>query len=291
MNLKMPVNKKNIIFAFLALLGAQPPQWFLNPSLDSTKLYGFGTGETPAKAKQNAIIDLASSLQSSIETSFEKRAQRLESNLTSSTLQKISIHTKITDLFNIEATKAQCEEKQCYTQIEIPRSKLLEHLEQRIKTSIKELTKPHSPFSYPYKKDILYPKILQDYALYSALGGFKLEIPDSIGEKPAFELRFQYDGEFSKSFKNVLEKAIQDRIIEFGKISTNSDWKILISISKADQSTLLNISASHNDEIIYNASVSDSKKTMTSTEFFAKRLAVQIYKKIQKWEEFSFKKE
>lgn len=270
------------MFAFLAFLGAQPPQWFLNPSLDSTKLYGFGTGETPAKAKQSAMIDLANSLQSSIETSFEKQTQRLESDLASSALQKINIRTKITDLFNIEATKAQCEEKQCYAQIEIPRSKLLEQLEQRIKESIKEFAKLHSPFSYPYKKDILYPKILQDYALYSALGGLKLEIPN-IGEKPAFDLRFQYDGEFSKSFKNALEKAIQDRIIEFGKISSNSDWKILVSISKADQSALLNLSASHNDEIIHNASVSDSKKTTTSTEFFAKRLAVQIYKKIQKW--------
>lgn len=73
--------KKNLIIAglFFVLLDAEVPRWFLKPSLDSSKLYGFGTGDTLISSKQNAIIDLANSLQSSVQTSFEQLLSNISS--------------------------------------------------------------------------------------------------------------------------------------------------------------------------------------------------------------------
>lgn len=280
----MKLNKKGIAFAFLTLLGAEPPQWFANPSLDLTRIYGFGAGKNPAQARQNAMIDFANSLQLNIETSFEKQTKRSETDLTSSALQKVQIHTKLMNLFDIKVTKAECDQNQCYARIEILRSKLLEQLELKIKEAIQEIDRLSSPFAYPHKRDIIYPKILQDYALYSALGGLNLQAPNLIEEKPAFDLRFQYDGDFSKSFKEILEKAIQDRITWFGKISPHSDWEIFVHTSGTDHSVVLNISAIYNNEVIYTTSISDNKNDSATAVFFAKRLSTQIYKKIQKWE-------
>lgn len=279
----MMSSKRGIVFAFLVLLDAKPPQWFIKPSLDPARIYGFGVGKNPAEARQNAMIDFANSLQLNIKTSFEKQTRRSNSDLTSSALQTIQIHTKTIDLFHIKATKMTCDQDQCYAQIEILRSKLLEQLELKIKETTQEIDKLSSPFAFPYKRDIIYPKILQDYALYSALGGLNLKSPSFIEEKPTFDLRFQYNGDFSESFKKILEKTIQDRITWFGKISPHSDWKILMSISGGDQSVVLNVSAFYNDEIIYATSISDVKNDSATPAFFAKRLGTQVYKKIQKW--------
>lgn len=265
----------------------QPPQWFLKPSFDSNKLYGFGVGVSIKDAKQNASIDLASSLQSSIEARFEKHTQRKEEEFLSSASQQFSVQTNTLDLLNLETTKAECNPDKCYIQIEIEKAELLKQLAHQIKESIKKITESTSPFDYPYKKNVIYPKMIRNYTLFNALGGSNLEIPDNIGEKPTFILSFTYDGDFKKSFRNILEKTIQNRITQFGKITPDSKWKILINISKENQSILLTIHATHDDEIVHSASVSDTEKSTTSPSFFAERLGIQAYKKIQKWSKFS----
>lgn len=265
------------------LLGAQAPKWFLNPSLDSSCLNGFGVGENIGIAKQNAIVDLANSLQSSVKTTFERELKRNDLDLTSSASQKISIDTKMVDLMNVEAVNTECNDKECYVQVEIKKINLLRQLEQKIKSTTEEISELNSPFNYQYKKDVLYPKILMDYALYVSLGGLDLNIPKGIGEKPSFNLDFEYEGELSKSFKSVLEKTIQDNITQFGTISPDSEWKIAVGVFQENSTVTLDISTSYKGEIVHNASVYDTKKPSMSATFFAKRLAVQAYKKMQKW--------
>lgn len=274
-----------ILGAFLTLLGAEAPQWFLKPSLQSSHLYGFGVGSNIGVAKQNAIIDLANSLQSSVKTTFEKETRRTDDDIVSSASQKMSVDTKMMDLMNVEATKTECVENQCYVQVEIKKIDLLRQLEKKIEKVAKEIVELNSPFNYQYKKTVLYPQMLADYALYTSLGGLDLNIPKGIGEKPSFSLSFEYEGEFSKAFKSILQKTIQDSLTKFGKLTSSSPWKITVGVFQEDKTVTLDISTSYNDEVIHNTSVYDTKKPNVSNSFFAKRLGVQAYKKMQKWGE------
>lgn len=271
------------VTALFSLLGAETPDWFSNPTLDTNFVYGFGIGSNVKLAKENAIIDLASSLSSSVNAVLQREIKRNDTNITSLASQKFSINTKGVEFANIETKKLECIQDQCYAWIEISKVKFLNQLKQKIEQSMQEMNELNSPFDYSYKKNVLFPNLIKDYTLYSALGGMSLSIPKNAGEKPLFSLVFEYEGEFSNAFKSILEKTIQDDITKFGKISSASDWKIVVSVCQESQTVTLDISASHNGEIIHNTSVYDTKKSGVSNSFFAKRLGVQAYKKMQKW--------
>lgn len=266
-----------------ALLGAEAPDWFVKPKLDANSLYGFGMGSSIRVAKESAMADLASSLQSSVKVFFQREMSRDDSNITSSASQRLSIDSKTVDFANIEPKKLECLQDQCYALIEVSKNQLLTQLKQRIEKNSKALNELNSPFDYPYKKNVLYPKISEDYTLYSALGGLGLSIPKGVGEKPTFDVKFEYDANFPNAFKSILEKTIQDALTKYGKISKSSPYKITIGVFQEDQSVSLDISITYKDEVIHNASVYDTKKPSMSSSFFAKRLGVQAYKKMQKW--------
>lgn len=277
---------RQIIFAisvFFALLRAETPDWFSNPKLDSNSLYGFGVGSNIKLAKESAMVDLANSLQSNVKVFFQRENLRDDKTITSSASQTININTKAIDFVNIEPKKLECIQNQCYALIEVDKSKFLKQLRERIEQNNETFNELNSPFDYSYKKDVLYPKIQEDCALYSALGGMDLFVPKGIGEKPTFALKFEYNGDFSSAFKSILEKTIQDDLTKYGKLSASSEWKITVGVFQEDKTVTLDISTTHNDEVIHNASVYDTKKPNMSNSFFAKRLGVQAYKKMQKW--------
>lgn len=271
------------VSAFFALLGAEVPQWFSKPALDSNHFYGFGVGSSIDVAKKNSMVDLASSLQSSVKVVFEREIKRNDVEISSNASQKFSIDTTMTDLMSIEAKNAECIDQKCYVVVEIAKPTLLKQLKQKIEVSKQALDNLKSPFDYQHKKDVLYPKILMDYALYTSLGGVGVDIPKSAGEKPSFDVRFNYDGSFSSGFKSIFEKTIEDALTRFGSISANSQYKIDIEVYKEGESVAIEFSASDGGEIVHNSSVFDTKKTSISNSFFAKRLGVQVYKKMQKW--------
>lgn len=271
------------IGVFFVLLGAESPEWFCKPSLDANSVYGFGTGSTAKNAKENAMIDLASSLHSSVNAVLQREIKRDDSTLTSSASQKFSINTKEIEFADIQTKNLECIQNQCYAMVEIPKIKLLKQLKQKIAQIMQEMSGLKSPFDYAYKKDVLFPRLTKDYMLYSALGGEGLSIPQSVGEKPIFSLVFEYENDFSKTFKSVLEKTIQDGISKYGNFSPSSDWKLIIRATQENQAVILDVSVKYKEEMIHNASVYDTKKPNISISFFAKRLGVQTYKKIGKW--------
>ncbi|RDU71206.1 LPP20 family lipoprotein [Helicobacter brantae] len=276
------MKKIAVLSVFLALLGAEAPQWFLNPSVDSGKIYGLGKDSSIASAKKKAINDLVNSLQVSVKSTFDQTKIKQDKKINSLTSQTINLQSQIDDLTNIEPTKAQCDgENQCYVQVEISKADLINQLKRRIEQKKQELLSNTSPFEYQYRKG-LFSKIQRDYVLYLSLGGSPMPIPE-VEEKPTFDLVFEYDGDFSKSFKSVLEKTIQDYLTKFGKLSSSSQWKIVVEVLQEDKSVTLDISTKYGGEVLHNASVSDTQNPSVSKSFFAKRLGVQAYKKMQKW--------
>lgn len=281
--------KKLIYLAIVAnLFALDVPRWFEKPEENPSGFYGLGTGRDIRSAKRNAIADLGSSIYLSVKSSFSTQTKRVDNELNSSATQNIDINTKELSLSNIAISKSECEDGVCYVRVDISKSDLVSQLRGRIVLALDEFKSLSSPFDFAYKKSVLFPQIVQDFSLFSSLGGIGIEIPKSVGIQPSFDLVFEYDGNFSNSFKSILENTIKNNITKYGKISKKSEWKILISVFQEDKNVSLEIIASHQGEEVYNASVNDYKKPNMSTSFFAKRLGVQTYKKINKWGKNSY---
>lgn len=267
---------------FFALLGAEAPEWFLNPKVDSSKVYGLGKDSSIALAKKKAINDLVNSLQVSVKSTFDQTKIKQDKQISSLASQTINLESQIDDLTNIEPTKAQCDgENQCYVQVEVSKSDLINQLYRKIEQRKKEIVRKNSPFEYQDRKELV-SKIEKDYTLYLSLGGNTMSIPN-IGEKPTFDLIFNYNGDFPKSSKSIFEKTIQDYLTKFGKLSSSSPWKVIVEVFVEGKNVTLDISTQYEGEVIHNASVSDAQKPNVAPTFFAKRLGVQAYKKMQKW--------
>lgn len=277
------VIKKSLFLLLVTNLFCVEPHWFANPKPNPNGFYGLGSGESIAIAKRNATADLSSSIHLSIQSTFSSESKRVNQTLSSSATQKINIHTKELTLSNLVVSQAECEEGVCYARVEISRADLLTQLRGKIILALEEFNSLQSPFDYVYKKNVLFPSIMQDYSLFASLGGVGIAIPKSVGDTPVFNLVFRYDGVFSKSFKNILEKTIKDNLVKYSKISTRSDWKIIVKIIKEGKGVAIGVSANHLGEEIYSASVFDVQKPNISNSFFAKRLGIQTYKKINKW--------
>lgn len=277
---------KSLLFllcASSALLGVDVPKWFSKPILEVGYFYGFGTDSSIESAKQKAMVDLSSSLQSNVQSNFQRETKRSDTTITSNASQTFNIHTASMDLMNVKTKYAECIEKNCYVVVEVSKNDLLNQIKHKIESAKADLDTLQSPFDYPYKKEKLYPQMLMDYRLYTALGGMELGIPHNAGEEPSFDVRFKYDDSFSNGFKGILEKTIEDALTRYGSITSSSDWKIDIEVFKENEGVCLEVSASYKGNVLHNASVFDTKKPSISNSFFAKRLGVQVYKKIKKW--------
>lgn len=275
--------KKLLVFCCVSLFwGGEIPEWFLNPPLSSTKVIGLGQGSDISSAKKKAIDDLANSLQVSVKSQFNQTESRENDSFSSTASQTINLQSQVDDLMNIEPTKAQCvEEKQCYVLVEIAKTNLANQLKRKILQQTKEVMASSSPFEYPYRKDLI-SKIQKTHSLYLSLGGSAMQIP-ALENKPSFDVVFVYSGDFPKSSKSILEKTIQDYLTKIGKISSDSKWKIVVSVFGEGKSVTLEVSVQHKGEVIHNTSVYDTQKPNVSNSFFAKRLGVQVNKKMQKW--------
>lgn len=275
--------KKLLVFCCVSLFwGGEIPEWFLNPPLSSTKVIGLGQGSDISSAKKKAIDDLANSLQVNVKSKFNQTESRENDSFSSTSSQTINLQSQVDDLMNIEPTKAQCIEKnQCYVLVEITKTNLANQLKRKIMQQTKEAMTSSSPFEYPYKKDLI-SKIQKNYSLYLSLGGSEMQIP-TLGDKPTFDLIFEYSGDFPKSSKSILEKTIQDYLTKIGKLSLDSEWKVVVNVLTEGKNVTLEVSVQHKGEVIHNTSVYDTQKPNISNSFFAKRLGVQVNKKMQKW--------
>lgn len=280
--------KKTILFGIcIACLGAKVPEWFLKPTPLESGFYGIGSGKDNKSAKQDAIADLVGTIQLNIQTSFNTQTKRVGDTLSSSATQDIKLNTQMFKLINIKVAQSECDDGVCYTRVEIKKDDLLTQLRGEILLGLEKMKDLASPFDYRYKKDILYPEILSKFSLYSALGGKESVIPKNAGDQPTLAVIFEYDGNFKKTFKSILEKTIKDDISKYAKISANSEWKIIIGVYKEEKTVTLDISAKNKNEEIHNASVCDTQKPNISDSFFTKRLGVQAYKKIKQWSKYS----
>ena len=109
------------------------PSWFYNPPKDDKFLYGVGEGSTPSKAKNHALNNIASQIQTTISSEFTQSQGYIQNtqNTYSFANLKIKAQTNKIDFTNIQTLSTIKFAGQFYTLIKINKN-------QFIKTTIKQ---------------------------------------------------------------------------------------------------------------------------------------------------------
>ncbi|ANV97591.1 hypothetical protein BBW65_01665 [Helicobacter enhydrae] len=268
-----------VVWTLCAVVYAAP-SWFEKPVVREGSLYGLGVGSTPSQAKQNAIVDLSSSLSSSVKTKLEQQTQRKDSKITSLAFQDMSVDTKLQNLSYIQITHSECIETLCYVQVEIHKEDMLRQLDTKLKQQQQVFEGVRNPFAYGYKRDVLYPQILENQMLYEVLSGLKYPLSIHLEKQPSLSLEFVYDSNFQK-IGRVFQNALKQEMLKIVRIAPNGEYQIKISVSGDVDFADVSVIVMQGEETLEALEVTDTRKSQVSQEFFAKRLAIQVIKKLK----------
>lgn len=111
---------------------SNPPSWFLSKGSSSAKLYGMGAGESLAKAKQEAINDLAQSVQAKISVQTQLQNTLHNNHLSSTLSQDIHISSANLPLQNLQITNKSYSKGIYYVQVGISRVDVVAPLQKRL---------------------------------------------------------------------------------------------------------------------------------------------------------------
>lgn len=276
---------RKLLFCLLWSALDSAPLWFENPSLDSKKLYGFGVGQTPSQAKQEAIIDLSRSLKISVESLTTHQTQRHNARVTSETSYNTQIDSRLCRVQNLHFSHLSCMDELCYARVEITKQHLSKQIKIRLDEEVEVLNQMQNPFLYLYKKEILYPQILEDKNLYEILSGDSYSKIIDLGQEPQFELIFDYRDTMPQNLKDTLESTLREKVIRFGRIVPSAEFLMKFHIYLEEELIGIDLLVMHQDEVLESANVYEIQKPQMNSSFFLKRLGVQVYKKIQSFGE------
>lgn len=276
---------------------SKPPAWFLNPThLNDGLFYGFGSGESIAKAKQEAINDLAQSIQSSISSNTSLN-DRLENNKFSSTFsQDINIDVALLNLQNLKVGKKDYADKTYYVRVDIDKKDIITPLMQEYEEKLRLLDAIKSPcgsiglrdFSVLQKQLAKIENIATliriidpiSSAKISDLAHFKAILADNL-PKPKIKLEFKapytsqdfsaISGEIAKFFTISTQDNIHTFYIDINLKESNSGFEILADCVIKDC----------NGSVVFQASISEQQKTRESA---IKRTGVVLYKKLLEYQ-------
>lgn len=111
---------------------SNPPGWFLTKEPNSAKLYGVGAGESLANAKQEAINDLAQSVQAKISAQTQLQNTLHNDRFSSSLSQDIHISSANLPLQNLQITNKSYAKGTYYVQVGISRADIIAPLQKRL---------------------------------------------------------------------------------------------------------------------------------------------------------------
>lgn len=117
-------------FAFITLLEAKVPQWYLNPPIDNKEFYfSTGTGISIKEATDEALNQIASQINVTINSSFEKETISNEGNsgnsYDKSTRQKVASIVKGIDFNNFTIIQKMTDEGEIYLLLQVDKQKLI----------------------------------------------------------------------------------------------------------------------------------------------------------------------
>lgn len=183
-----------------------------NDSKNASYLYGIGYGKDANSAKENAIKDLATSLQVSIQVQAQNTTVHNDYSLKTSGIQHASLESGFTDLSGIELDKVSKAGDLVVVRVRATKAILRSQILQRMKAKQDFLKASIEKCGYPslksYEMFKIYLKELQnDINVISALGGsmtsYQLEVKD-YGAIAARKLSYDLNVEQSIYVPDVL---------------------------------------------------------------------------------------
>ncbi|PAF48033.1 hypothetical protein BKH46_01610 [Helicobacter sp. 12S02634-8] len=162
------------------LTPSAPPEWFLSIPKDTTSLYGNGIGGTLEISKQNAINDLASSIQVTIYSDTTLTQTQTDKTQSSELSQNIWLSLDTTELQNITLTHSDYKNSLYYTQVKIAKAPLSQSLQSKyhtLYTHLSPLKDTHCPFLSIKEKATLQRDLKELQALKHTIDTLTPNIP------------------------------------------------------------------------------------------------------------------
>ena len=285
------------ILGFCAFLlsgcASNPPAWFLSQKPSNDIFYGFGSDKNIAKAKQEAINDLAQNIQTTITSSTNITNNLKDDTLSSSLSQNIRLDVAALDLQNLKISKNDYIKNTYYVRVEIHKKDIIAPLLQYYKKSLdsiqninstckslslydftklqKQLTKINDLSSLIFIIDSANHAKLPDSAHFKALLAKNLPTP---------KIKVEFK---TKNISQSDLNPISGEIAKFFTISNQDDIHTLFidaNLQDSKDGFILIVDCVMKDcegNVIFQTSINEHQKTKENT---IKRAGVVLHKKI-----------
>ncbi|MCX2716659.1 LPP20 family lipoprotein [Helicobacter sp. MIT 21-1697] len=277
----------------------KPPSWYGKDAHNDTHLIGFGNATSLDSAKARALNDISSQLSVQVSSQFKSHTQRQDSSLTHKTSNEIKLDVAAIELSDVSYVKDEFKDNQFFIKAQIPKSSLVRQFQSSFNTEYNTLNfnrmsqcssisiKDKMRLEYALNKLNLYTLLLHSLGS-NAKDMRQLEKLLSMNSPlPTARLNIQ-----SNARAEVIESELAKELGEFYSFDSQAHNLINVKLKlaliggatiKAD--AIMTIYDCRNNPV-FTTSVSNTHKGNSiddSLSFTAKRIGVQLYKKIQEW--------
>lgn len=276
------------------------PAWFGKNAQSEAFMIGFGSAKTLDSAKARALSDISNQLSVQVSSQFKSHTQRQDSTITHSASNEVKLDTAGIELSDVSYVKDEFKDNQYYVQAQIPKTSLIKQFQnsynkeygalnfnrmsQCSSISIKDKTR----LAYALDKLSLYGMLLHSLGVNtrdlsqlenklsanSPLPTARLQIQgaeaDIVSAELAQELGEFYN--FDSEAENVINVKLKMVLINGNTIKADA----IMTIYDCRKNAVFTTSVSNTHQ---------GNNIDDSLSFTAKRIGVQLYKKLQEWVE------
>lgn len=276
------------------------PAWFGKNAQSEAFMIGFGSAKTLDSAKARALSDISNQLSVQVSSQFKSHTQRQDSTITHSASNEVKLDTAGIELSDVSYVKDEFKDNQYYVQAQIPKTSLIKQFQnsynkeygalnfnrmsQCNSISIKDKTR----LEYALGKLNLYGMLLHSLGVNtrelsqlenklsanSPLPTARLQIQgaeaDIVSAELAQELGEFYN--FDSEAENVINVKLKMVLINGNTIKADA----IMTIYDCRKNAVFTTSVSNTHQ---------GNNIDDSLSFTAKRIGVQLYKKLQEWVE------
>ena len=280
----------------------KPPAWYGKDAHSDTFLIGFGSASTLENAKARALSDISSQLSVQVSSQFKSHAQRQDSSISYKSSNDIKLDVAAIELSVVGYTKDEFRDNLFYVKAQIPKSSLVKQFQKTFNTEYNLLNfsrmsqcntisiKDKVRLEHTLNKLNLYGMLLQSIGSQEPKSITQLEKMLAVNSPlPTARLNIQ-----SNVSAEVIESELAKELGEFYSFDAQAQNLIQVKVNlslvgrgtiKAD--AIMTIYDCRKNAV-FTTSVSNThegKNIGDSLNFTAKRIGVQLYKKLQEWVE------
>lgn len=274
------------------------PTWFGKDAQSDVYMIGFGSAKTLDSAKARALSDISNQLSVQVSSQFKSHTQRQDSNITHNVSNEIKLDTTEIELYDASYVKDEFKDNQYFVKAQIPKTSLIKQFQSSFNKEYGNLNfnrmsqcnsisiKDKTRLAYALDRLSLYGMLLHSLGVNtrdlsaledtlsknSPLPTAKLQIQGVTEDIVVAELKREL-GEFynfDSQAENVINVKIKTNLINGNAIKADAIMTIYDCRRNAVFTT--SVSNTHQDNNFDD-----------SLNFTAKRIGVQLYKKLQEW--------